>query len=325
MQSPRPHIIRWGNPFLEEKKVSTLRQIIFLSLAMLIALTAVACGATSSKVTPAPKNTPLPTTTPLPATPTMKGNIDVGNYKLLYECYGEGSPSIIVEAGGGDKPVVSFTWKAVIQGVYNTTRICIYDRAEVRTSEDAAHDLHALLSNIPLPGPYILVAHSLGGWHARVFTHLYPQDVAGLILVDTTPLFEDVINAFATAYPTHAPDEAPAITLNREKLLTTPFPDTYGALDLIASAEQVRQSGSLGDLPLIVISQTPGPDDWTGLDPVVGQQLAPAILKVEADLATLSSKGVLMVAKTSNHFISLYEPQIIIDAITRMVTEIRNH
>jgi len=311
--------------------MSNRRQIILISLAIAIVLTTAVCGVTSPTAvpipedTPLPTNSPLPTTTPLPATPTTAGNVDVGGYKLLYECYGEGLPTVIVEAGGGDKPVVSFTWKAVIQGVYNTTRICIYDRAEVRTSENAARDLHALLNNIPLSGPYIIVAHSLGGWHARVYTHLYPQDVAGLILVDTTTIYEDTIKILATAFPTYSPNEAPAITRNREDLLMAPSPSTFGALDLITSAEQVRQAGSLGDLPLIVISQNPGPDDWRGLDPIVRQQLAATILKVQTDLATLSSQGVFMVANTSDHFISMHDPQIIIDAIVRMVKEIDNH
>lgn len=308
--------------------MSNRRQVILISLAIALILTTAACGVASPTAmptpddTPFPTDTPLPTTTPLPATPSMAGNIDVGGYKLFYECYGEGSPTVIVEAGGGDKPVVSFTWKPVIQGVYNTTRICIYDRAEVRTSEDVARDLHALLNNIPLPGPYIIVAHSLGGWHARVYTHLYPQDVAGLILVDTTTIYEDTIKVLATAFPTYSPDEAPAITRDREDLLMAPSPSTFGALDLITSAEQVRQAGLLGDLPLIVISQNPGPDDWRGFDPIVGQQLATAMLKVQADLATLSSQGIFMVAKTSDHFISMHDPQIIIEAIARMVKEL---
>ena len=309
--------------------MSNRRQVILISLAIVLILNTAACGVASPTAlptpedTPLPTNTPLPTKTPLPATPSMTGNIDVGGYKLLYECYGEGSPTVIVEAGGGDKPVVSFTWKAVIQGVYNTTRICIYDRAEVRTSEDAAHDLHTLLNNIPLSGPYIIVAHSLGGWHARVYTHLYPQDVAGLILVDTTTIYEDTIKALATAFPTYSPDEAPASTRDREYLLMAPSPSTFGALDLITSAEQVRQAGSLGDLPLIVISQNPGPDDWRGLDPSVRQQLAATILKVQTDLATLSSQGVFMIANTSDHFISMHDPQIIIAAIAQMVGDIR--
>jgi pimeloyl-ACP methyl ester carboxylesterase len=260
----------------------------------------------------------------------MEGAIDVGGYKLLYQCFGQGSPAVIVEAGGGDRPVISLTWDAVVQKIQATTRICIYDRVDgVRTSQDIAEDLHFLLSKIPVPGPYILVAHSIGGYHARVFAHLYPEEVAGLILVDTTITYPDGWIALATAYPTYSPEEAPGITQNRMSeadIYATMSPNRApDALDMNASSEQVRQAGSLGDLPLIVISQSPGPDDWIGLDPVVGQTYAATMLKLQADLATLSSKGVFMIAKTSDHFISLQEPQIIIDAITQMVEEIRNH
>jgi len=281
------------------------------------------------------ENTPLPTTTPTsentppPSTPTTEGSIDVGGYKLRYQCFGKGIPTIIVEAGGGDKPTTSLTWSTVIQNVYPITRICIYDRVDgVRTSQDIAEDLHVLLNEIPVPGPYILVAHSIGGYHARVFAHLYPEEVAGMILVDTTLTFPDAMIAFATAYPTYSPDEAPGLAQGRlsEADISAIMPPSVDGLDIIASNEQVRQAGSLGDIPLVVISQTPGgPDDWPGIDPVAREQYAAITLRLQADLATLSSKGVFRIAKTSNHFISVYEPQIIIDAITQMVEEIRNH
>jgi len=315
--------------------LSNLRHIILVSFVILIALTAVDCGATAPTVTPTMENTPLPTVTPRsentppPSTPTMEGSIDVGGYKLRYQCFGEGTPVTIVEAGGGDKPTISLTWSTVIQNVYPITRICIYDRVDgVRTSQDIAEDLHVLLSEIPVPGPYILVAHSIGGYHARVFAHLYPEEVAGMILVDTTPTYPDAGIAFATAYPTYSPDEAPGITNGRiaETDIYAIMPPSIDGLDFKASAEQVRQAGSLRDIPFVVISQTPGgPDDWPGLDPATREQYAAITLKIHADLAILSSKGVFMVAKTSHHFISVHEPQIIIDAITQMVAEIRNH
>lgn len=300
-----------------------LKQIIHLNFVILPALFVTACGAPIPTATPTMEITPLPTVTPLPAMPAMEGNIDVGRYKLIYECYGEGSPAVIIEAGGGDTPVTSFTWKAVIQGVYGTSQICIYNRKEVRTSEDAARDLHVLLSKIPVQGPYIIVAHSLGGFHARVFTHLYPEDVAGLILVDTTTLYEKSMKEIIMAFPTYSPDEAPAITRDRKILLTATPPSVFGGLDLIASSEQVRQAGSLGDIPLIVISQNPEPDDWIGFDPVVGEKLVESALKAQADLATLSTKGEFIIANTSNHFISIHDPQTIIDAIVKMVEEVR--
>lgn len=315
--------------------MSNLRHILLVSSIVLIALTAAGCGATSPTVTPTIENTPLPTVTPTPentpppSTPTTGGSVDVGGYKLRYQCFGKGTPTIIVEAGGGDKPTISLTWSTVIQNVYPITRICIYDRVDgVRTSQEIAEDLHVLLNEIPVPGPYILVAHSIGGYHARVFAHRYPAEVAGMILVDTTPTYPDANITFATAYPTYSPDEAPGITNGRisEADISAIMPPSVDGLDFKTSAEQVRQAPSLGDIPLVVISQTPGgPDDWPGLDPATREQYAAITLKIQADLATLSSKGVFLVAKTSNHFISVHEPQIIIDAITQMVEEIRNH
>ena len=320
--------------------MSNLKQVILTSLAMLIALNTVACGATSPPATPTMENTPLSTNTAvstvtptlLPYIPTMEGAVtipsDLGGYKLVYQCFGEGSPTVIVEAGAGDTPVTSLTWEEVTQRIQSTTRMCIYDRVPgVLTSQKVAEDLHFLLSQIPVPGPYILVAHSLGGWHARVFAHLYPKEVAGMILVDTTTTSPDVIIALATAYPTYSPDEAAGITQDRPseaEIFKINVPPSKDGLDMKVSNEQVRQAGSLGNLPLIVISHTPGSKDMAGVDPALVQPYIAVILKTQADLAKLSSKGVFIIAKTNEHFISTYEPQIIIDAITQMVEEIRN-
>lgn len=321
--------------------MANLKQKILVSFTILIGLTAVACGATLPTttptlentplltVTPTPGNTPLPTGTPTRAptsTPTASGNIDVGGYKLAYRCYGQGTPTVIIEAGGGDRPIASLTWSAVTQEVQNTTRICLYNRvAGVRTSQDIAEDLHFLLSQIPVPGPYILVGHSIGGYHVRVYAHLYPEDVAGVILVDTTA--PDSVMAFATAYPTYSPDESPGVTNYRVSDVNAfPTPDIDG-LDFNASDEQVRQAGSLGDIPLIVISARIDPDQWIipGFSSEDTDRITATMLKLQSDLATLSSQGVFMVANTSKHFISLHEPQIIIDAITQMVGEIQEH
>ena len=325
-----------------------LKRIIPASLAILIALAAAACGAGAPAATPTPTNTPLPTVTstpeytPLPPAPptlelqqrpslpppTLEGYMDVGGHSLSYQCFGEGSPAVIVEAGGGDKPTLSLTWSAVILGVFPTTRICIYDRANHLTSQDVAEELHVLLGKISVPGPYILVAHSLGGWHARVFAHLYPQEVAGMVLVDTTPTYPDAAVTYATAYPTYSPDETAGIAQNRMSeadVYSGSMLPSYDGLDMKASNEQVRQAGSFGDIPLVVIGRTLGQQDLPGLDPATLDILAKVLLKILADQATLSSKGVLEVATTGNHFISLYQPQIIIDAITRKVQEIRGH
>jgi len=319
--------------------MSNVRQIILIGVAILNTLTVTACGAISPAATPTPfltaTPTPSATATPTPEfeqrpelpPPAMEGDIDVGGKHILsYQCFGDGNPTVIVEAAADDRPTRSMSWNAVIQGIYPATRICIYDRVPVNTSQDGAENLHILLSKIPLAGPYILVAHSIGGWYARVFTHLYPQEVAGMLLVDTTPTYPDSTILLATAYPTYSADEAAGIAQNRlpaADINTIIMPQVDG-LDMKVSNEQVRQAGSFGNIPLIVICHTPGPSEMMpGLDPVVQQQIAALILKVLADQAALSSKGVFITAETHHHFISLYQPQIIIDAITRMVNEIR--
>ena len=339
--------------------MTSVRQTILISSAILLLLTGPACGAAAPATRPAPEstpsptamstseNTPLPSMTPTPVntplptatpaydeeqmptlpTPAMEGVIDVGGKHMLsYQCYGEGTPTEIVEAAAEDKPTLTLSWNAVILGVYPTTRICIYDRVPVNTIQDGAENLHALLGKIPLPGPYILVAHSLGGWYARVFAHLYPNEVAGMIMVDTSLTYPDSPIALATAYPTYSPDEAAGISQNRlsESDIYTMMMPQFDGLDMKASNEQVRQAGSFGDIPIVVICHTPGPQEFPGLDPVSEEIITALILKVEANMATLSSRSVFMVAATHQHFISEYQPQIIIDAITWIMQEIRN-
>jgi pimeloyl-ACP methyl ester carboxylesterase len=305
--------------------MSNLGRIILISLAMLIALNAVACGATSPTLTPTLENTPLPPE-------NSSGSVDVGGYTLAYQCFGQGTPTVIVETAVNDAPTVTGTWDWVTDEIQTITHICIYDRAGLgpsgaaptpRTSQDVAKDLHVLLSKIPLPGPYILVGHSIGGFHVRVFANLYPQDVAGVILVDSTP--PDQMKAFATAYPTYTPNEASILTSNRAAIFDPVPPSLVEGLDMIASAEQVRQAGSLGDLPLIVISQSLDPNHFVlpGFSLEDQERLSASWQRQQADIATLSSKGVLMTAKTAGHYIPLEDPQIVIDAITQMVQEIR--
>lgn len=119
--------------------------------------------------------------------------VDVGGYKLHLHCLGTGSPTVIAENGlGGSSP----DWSLVQPAVSQTTRICSYDRAgagwsEVgpgpRTSRQISAELHTLLTNARIAGPYVLVGHSAGGLHVQVYASQYPAEVAGLVLVDPTP------------------------------------------------------------------------------------------------------------------------------------------
>jgi pimeloyl-ACP methyl ester carboxylesterase len=117
--------------------------------------------------------------------------VDVGGHRLHINCTGAGSPTVVIEAGLGDW---STGWGFVQPEVAKTTRVCTYDRAGLGWSEpgplprDAAQfarELHSLLQNANIPGPYVMVGHSLGGLPVQVFAHDHPSEVAGVVLVDS--------------------------------------------------------------------------------------------------------------------------------------------
>ena len=118
--------------------------------------------------------------------------VDVGGYRLHLNCTGKGGPAIVLIAGGGD---FSFDWDLVQPDVSRFARVCSYDRAGLawsdpgptpRTMGQDAYELHTLLKAARIKAPYVLVGHSVGGLIARVYAERYADEVAGMVLVDST-------------------------------------------------------------------------------------------------------------------------------------------
>lgn len=118
--------------------------------------------------------------------------IDVGGHSLHLSCTGSGSPTVVLEPGAGG---MSSDLGWITLAVARQTRVCAYDRAgrgwsePVDTAQDGARiaaDLHTLLQEAGVPGPYVLAGHSFGGLYVRIFAARYPQEVAGMVLVDST-------------------------------------------------------------------------------------------------------------------------------------------
>jgi pimeloyl-ACP methyl ester carboxylesterase len=118
--------------------------------------------------------------------------VDVGGYKLHIYCQGSGSPTVVLVPGAGD---YSLTWSLVQPEVAQTTRVCAYDFGgfgwselgpKPPTVENIVAELHTLLSNAGIEGPYVLVGHSLGGMYVRAYAVRYPEEVVGMVLVDST-------------------------------------------------------------------------------------------------------------------------------------------
>ncbi|HWD43085.1 MAG TPA: alpha/beta hydrolase [Actinomycetota bacterium] len=118
--------------------------------------------------------------------------IDVGGHRLHLSCTGSGTPTVVLEPGAGE---MSSNLGWITPAVARDTRVCVYDRAgrgwsePASTAQDGAQiatDLHRLLQRGGVPGPYVLAGHSFGGLYVLTFAARYPDEVAGMVLVDST-------------------------------------------------------------------------------------------------------------------------------------------
>lgn len=274
--------------------------------------------------------------------------VDVGGYRLHIQCVGDGGPTVVLDAGLGG---TSLDWSLVQTELGQTTRVCAFDRAglgwsesgpEPRTSGQNAQELHALLINAGIEGPYVLVGHSLAGKNVRMFALQYPDLVAGIVLVDARSELVDARTspADARAFTASAESEAnlyriarplglvrligasrvgtPAMPaeLRQAMALNATSPralaaSTAEARDRTADDARLESAPSLGDRPLAVIAAG---QSWTGIAnwPEAQQQLA-----------GLSTRGRLIVVDGSSHYVHWDRPDVVIDAIRQVMAQVR--
>jgi pimeloyl-ACP methyl ester carboxylesterase len=141
------------------------------------------------------------------ATKVLEGSFDVGGHKLYMRCEGSGSPTVVYfhgfvdSRGGGSQNAGS------IPGLLSKgNRVCVYDRANVGRSDrvpgplsgkSSVADLHGLLAVAKVPPPYVLLGASFGGLIADMYAASYPDDIAGLVLLDPAlPGGDSLIDSF---------------------------------------------------------------------------------------------------------------------------------
>jgi pimeloyl-ACP methyl ester carboxylesterase len=161
--------------------------------------------------------------------------VDVGGRTLNLYCSGKGSPTVILETGGNGP---GYGWMPIQNKLAGFTRACWYDRAGVgwsdppqgpRTSASVVSDLREMLRRAGVAPPYVLVGASIGGEYARVYTSRYPQDVAGLVFVDSAHPDEPEPVFMLSAFNRMSPGA-------RRSLCTAlPFMTRFGILRFISS------------------------------------------------------------------------------------------
>jgi pimeloyl-ACP methyl ester carboxylesterase len=201
--------------------------------------------------------------------------IDVGGHRLHLSCAGSGSPTVILESGLGEGAAY---WRFISDAVARDTKVCVYDRAGRGWSEPAsapqdgvaiARDLHVLLERASVQAPFVLVGHSSGAQYVRIFAGRYPEQVAGMILLDGQPAeaFEG-LPWYPTFYAGLRRESAVLPSLARlgdGRLLSDPDASARKArsfrdevVELPTALAQARSFQTLGDRPLVVVTAASG-------------------------------------------------------------------
>jgi pimeloyl-ACP methyl ester carboxylesterase len=276
---------------------------------------------------------------------------DVGGYDMHLYCMGAGSPTVILEAGLNDFHV---SWSKVQADVASSARVCSYDRAGMgwseasphpRTSQVMAEELHTLLKNSGVKGPYILVGHSFGGIVMRQFAQKYSDEVTGMVLVDSAheeqiarlPFLKETANEFIGQFRTlSAMSSFGLMALSPATIPNRGFPDeAYRQYQAVLAttnyfdasiAESTAfyfgtpsiQTAQLGDLPLIVLSHGL-PDATSDVSDMQESQFEMEWAKMQKELAGLSSQGKQVIAQKSGHYIQLDQPNLVIDSIRELL------
>lgn len=285
--------------------------------------------------------------------------VNIGGRNLHLNCIGQGSPTVVFEAGGG---AFAIDWSLVQPDVARANRACSYDRARYGWSDPSAsaempaavvRDLHALLEAANERPPYVLVGHSMGGIYVRIYERRYSAEVAGMVLVDPSheddlfTMFEGkgvtigsltaeqlltTLPAGDVTLPVRSPQTGTPfnrlptdlyklrVELER-RLLTSDASKPVPHAVVVESVE--GQRAALAELQQVARSQA----QPFGNRPLVvltrGVGSPEQLRRLHAALALTSSNGRHTIVAGAGHEIHLYEPALVIEAIRDVLDSIR--
>lgn len=282
--------------------------------------------------------------------------VDVGGYRLHIHCLGQGTPTVLFEAGMND---FSLHWSPVQTIVAQKLRACVYDRAgfgwsetgHSPTLENRIADLEQLIAKTEIArNGLILVGHSYGGLMVRGYTSRHPEQIAGLVLVDSAhedqfarlPFMTDLAHNTADSFRSLkwlVDSGLMALSLEQipDRGLPVELAIQYRAL--LASTDSLQTAAAETDaaptsfewarekklaLPktirLTIISRGQ-PDPMPGLSDSQNQSLEDEWNKMQASLTSLVPNARNIVATKSRHYIQLDEPALVSSAILQIAAK----
>jgi len=261
--------------------------------------------------------------------------VEVGGHRVHVYCTGEGSPAVVAVGG------LSMDWSLVQPVVARFTRICTYDLAGTAWSEagpmgtcpDRTAELHALLRTAGIQLPIVLIGFSVGGLVVRYYAGQYPEDVAGMVIIDHAFTPSRALEPRGSGSRGNSDGYSPPLLLEMTPIVLS-VEDTTDLTKLPPEAHQLHQwaaarkpgvnqseaaddceprlkdaSGQpLGDKPLVVVS--------TGNETRGYQEL-------QTRLLGLSRRSEQMMALESFHFVAIDQPEVAVAAIRRAVEQVR--
>ena len=256
----------------------------------------------------------------------FSGLVDIGDRSLYLRCEGEGSPTVILEAGR----FASDTWDAVLAGVAPLTRVCLYDRANQglsdpaplpRSGQDVVKDLHALLMAADVPGPFVLVGATMGGLFTRLYAATYPDDVVGMVL--SNAIYEELYTLQALAMT--PADNAETVRIDMEGgdvegiWTTESLPITFEEVRL------ARLDSPLKAMPLVVLAAGSFPPDPHSPYPKGSDAVWPTLsILTQKAQAQLTDDARFVLVPDSGSLIQVEQPAVVIAAIVDVVKAVRD-
>jgi pimeloyl-ACP methyl ester carboxylesterase len=274
----------------------------------------------------------------------FSGRVDIGGgRKMFIECRGRGSPTVILEAG---LRVRSDYWSQtqakppavrVLAGIAAFTRVCVYDRPGTviglgikdrsrsdpvpmpRSAMSAVADLHALVRAARLSRPFVLAGHSTGGLLVLLYAHRFPNDVAGLTLIDALTDLRSRLTPSQYATFERLNTEKPPALQSYKNYETIPFGPGFDELHRLQASHPLRP------MPLVVISRgLPVALPRNGIPAGFSQALERAWRAQQNELVKIEPGAQHIIATRSDHYIMFEQPNLIARAVREVVDAVRH-